>query len=52
MDSDPNPYSAPELEAEDQSPFADLRRRMRNEVLGLVVLFMLFGIVWLIGLFI
>ena len=40
MEPESNPYSAPELEAEDERPFASLRKRIKREILAVTVLFL------------
>lgn len=40
MEPESNPYSAPDLEAEDERPFASLRKQIRREILGVTVLFL------------
>lgn len=40
MEPESNPYSAPDLDAEDERPFASLRRRLKREILGVTALFL------------
>ena len=50
MEPEKNPYSAPDLVAEDERPFAELRRRIQREILGVTIVFMFIGVICVLGL--
>lgn len=50
MEPEQNPYSAPDLVAEDERPLAALRKQIQREFLGVMIVFTIIGVICVLGL--